>query len=84
MERQAVGIAVFESEKRRSLLGGRVVAFDMRAPDRIYFRVPGRTEDEARAAAAAAAAKAAAAADRADAAKAAGAPSTAAKSRENT
>ena len=66
------------------LLGGRVVAFDMRAPDRIYFRVPGRTEDEARAAAAAAAAKAAAAADRADAAKAAGAPSTAAKSRENT
>lgn len=48
------------------LLGGRVAAFDMRAPDRIYFRVPGRTEDEARAAAAAAAAKAAAAADRAE------------------
>ena len=47
------------------LLGGRVAAFDMRAPDRIYFRVPGRTEDEARAAAAAAAAKVAAAADRA-------------------
>ena len=46
------------------LLGGRVAAFDMRAPDRIYFRVPGRTEDEARAAAAAAAAKVAAAADR--------------------
>lgn len=46
------------------LLGGRVAAFDMRAPDRIYFRVPGRTEDEARAAAAAATAKAAAAADR--------------------
>lgn len=44
------------------LLGGRVVAFDMRAPDRIYFRVPGRTEDEARAAAAAATAKADAAA----------------------
>jgi len=42
------------------LLGGRVAAFDMRAPDRIYFRVPGRTEDEAKAAAAAAAAKAAA------------------------
>ena len=40
------------------LLGGRVAAFDMRAPDRIYFRVPGRTEDEARAAAAAAKAKA--------------------------
>lgn len=48
------------------LLGGRVAAFDMRAPDRIYFRVPGRTEDEAKAAAAAAAAKVAAAADRAD------------------
>ncbi len=48
------------------LLGGRVAAFDMRAPDRIYFRVPGRTEDEARATAAAAAAKAAAAADRAE------------------
>jgi cell division protein FtsQ len=48
------------------LLGGRVAAFDMRAPDRIYFRVPGRTEDEARAAAAAAAAKAAAASDRAE------------------
>ncbi len=25
------------------LLGGRVVAFDMRAPDRIYLRVPGRS-----------------------------------------
>jgi cell division protein FtsQ len=48
------------------LLGGRVAAFDMRAPDRIYFRVPGRTEEEARAAAAAAAAKVAAAADRRD------------------
>src|SRR6185436_8076236 len=48
------------------LLGGRVAAFDMRASDRIYFRVPGRTEDEARAAAAAAAAKVAAAADRRD------------------
>src|SRR6185295_6738695 len=53
------------------LLGGRVAAFDMRAPDRIYFRVPGRTEDEARAAAAAAAAKVAAAADRATGADAA-------------
>ncbi|MFC3173600.1 cell division protein FtsQ/DivIB [Novosphingobium bradum] len=49
------------------LLGGKVAAFDMRAPDRIYFRVPGRTEDEARAAAAVAAAKVAAAADRASA-----------------
>ena len=26
------------------LLGGRVLAFDMRAPDRIYLRVPGRAE----------------------------------------
>jgi cell division protein FtsQ len=26
------------------LLGGRVVAFDMRAPDRIYLRVPGRSD----------------------------------------
>ncbi|MBA3054707.1 MAG: FtsQ-type POTRA domain-containing protein [Sphingomonadales bacterium] len=73
------------------LLGGRVAAFDMRAPDRIYFRVPGRTEDEARAAAAAATAKAAAAADRsaakepATATKAAGgaSPDTA-KAREDT
>lgn len=48
------------------LLGGKVAAFDMRAPDRIYFRVPGRTEEEAKAVAAAAAAKAAAAQDKAD------------------
>lgn len=39
----------------------------MRAPDRIYLRVPGRTDEEARAAGAAAAAKAQAAAERADA-----------------
>lgn len=26
------------------LLGGKVVAFDMRAPDRIYMRIPGRAE----------------------------------------
>lgn len=56
------------------LLGGKVAAFDMRAGDRIYFRVPGRTDDEAKAAAAVAAAKVAAAADRAD-----GAAPTAAK-----
>ncbi|MBC2663985.1 FtsQ-type POTRA domain-containing protein [Novosphingobium flavum] len=42
------------------LLGGKVAAFDMRAGDRIYFRVPGRVEDEAKAAAKAAAEKAAA------------------------
>lgn len=29
------------------LLGGRVAAFDMRAPDRIYLRIPGRAQDEA-------------------------------------
>jgi cell division protein FtsQ len=29
------------------LLGGRVAAFDMRAADRIYMRVPGRAADEA-------------------------------------
>jgi len=34
------------------LLGGKVAAFDMRAPDRIYLRVPNRAEDEAKAAAA--------------------------------
>ena len=35
------------------LLGGRVVAFDMRAPDRVYLRVPGRAEQQAALAAAA-------------------------------
>jgi len=29
------------------LLGGKVAAFDMRAPDRIYLRVPGRSEPQA-------------------------------------
>lgn len=29
------------------LLGGRVAAFDMRAPDRIYLRIPNRTKEEA-------------------------------------
>ena len=48
------------------LLGGRVASFDMRASDRMYVRVPGRTEDEARAAAA----KARAATDRAAAERA--------------
>ncbi len=33
------------------LLGGKVAAFDMRAADRIYFRVPGRGQDEVAAAA---------------------------------
>lgn len=34
------------------LLGGRVAAFDMRAPDRIYMRVPGAAQEMAEAAAA--------------------------------
>ena len=29
---------------RNRLLGGKAMAFDMRAPDRIYLRVPGRTD----------------------------------------
>lgn len=67
------------------LLGGKVAAFDMRAPDRIYFRIPGRTEEEARAAAVAAAEKAAAAADRKDAAaEGDDQPSASARQREET
>ncbi len=31
------------------LLGGKVAAFDMRSPDRIYMHIPGRTEQEAQA-----------------------------------
>ncbi|MDD3800482.1 MAG: FtsQ-type POTRA domain-containing protein, partial [Novosphingobium sp.] len=37
------------------LLGGKVAIFDMRAPERIYMRIPGRTEELAAAKAAAAA-----------------------------
>jgi cell division protein FtsQ len=33
------------------LLGGKVVAFDMRAPDRVYLRIPDRAKDVAEAAA---------------------------------
>jgi cell division protein FtsQ len=45
------------------LLGGKVAAFDMRAPDRIYLRIPDRAKDvaDATAAAKAGAAKASAA-----------------------
>ncbi|WP_374411012.1 cell division protein FtsQ/DivIB [Novosphingobium colocasiae] len=43
------------------LLGGKVAAFDMRAGDRIYFRVPGREEAEEEEKAAASRAKVAAA-----------------------
>ena len=28
------------------LLGGKVAAFDMRAPDRIYMRIPGRAKQQ--------------------------------------
>ena len=35
-------------ESENGLLGGQVAAFDMRSPERVYLRVPGRTlEDEA-------------------------------------
>lgn len=40
------------------LLGGRVAAFDMRAPERIYMRIPGRAKEEAAKVAAAAVAAA--------------------------
>ncbi|MBC2661665.1 FtsQ-type POTRA domain-containing protein [Novosphingobium flavum] len=68
-EKQSAGalIAFARLDGVNRLLGGKVAAFDMRAPDRIYLRVPGRTDEEARAAGAAAAAKAQAAAERADA-----------------
>lgn len=52
---------------RNRLLGGKVAAFDMRAPDRIYLRVPGRTDEVEQAATAAtttAATKAKAAAEK--------------------
>ena len=35
------------------LLGGKVATFDMRAPDRIYMRIPGRAQEELKAAQAA-------------------------------
>ncbi len=46
---------------RNRLLGGKATAFDMRAPDRIYLRVPGRTDPVEQGAAAAAVAGATAA-----------------------
>ena len=44
-------------DRTNRLLGGKVAAFDMRAPDRIYLRVPNRGAEEARTAAATAGAK---------------------------
>jgi cell division protein FtsQ len=46
------------------LLGGKVAAFDMRAPDRIYLRIPDRAKDVADAAAAAKAGAVKASADK--------------------
>ena len=46
-------IAFARLDGTNRLLGGRVAAFDMRAPDRIYMRVPGSAAEEAKTAAAA-------------------------------
>jgi cell division protein FtsQ len=51
-----MGFARLDGTNR--LLGGRVAAFDMRAPDRIYLRIPGRAHEAAELAAAKAAAPA--------------------------
>lgn len=40
-------IAFARLDGTNRLLGGRVVAFDMRAPDRIYMRIPDRAKQEA-------------------------------------
>ena len=37
-------ITFAQLDGRNRLLGGKAVAFDMRAPDRIYLRLPGRTD----------------------------------------
>ncbi|MCK9541727.1 MAG: FtsQ-type POTRA domain-containing protein [Novosphingobium sp.] len=44
--RQAAGalLAFARLDGTNRLIGGKVAAFDMRAPDRIYLRIPGRTE----------------------------------------
>ena len=51
-------VAFARMDGANRLLGGRAVAFDMRAPDRIYLRIPGRAAESAVAAAAKAKAKA--------------------------
>jgi len=44
-DRSAKALMKFaQLDGRNRLLGGKAVAFDMRAPDRIYLRVPGRTD----------------------------------------
>jgi len=40
-------IAFARLDGTNRLLGGQVAAFDMRAPDRIYLRIPGRAQQEA-------------------------------------
>lgn len=45
-ESAAALIAFARLDGTNRLLGGKVAAFDMRASDRIYFRVPGRAEQE--------------------------------------
>ncbi len=65
------------------LLGGQVAAFDMRAPDRIYLRVPGRAEQSALTATAAAAATAKAKAAKAAAHTASPATTTEAPKKES-
>ena len=57
------------------LLGGKVAAFDMRAPDRIYMRIPGRAERETKDIAAAKLASAVKSASRSAAAAPAGSAS---------
>jgi cell division protein FtsQ len=39
-------IAFARLDGTNRLLGGKVAAFDMRSPDRIYMRIPGRSEEE--------------------------------------
>lgn len=50
-EKQSAGalMAFARLDGTNRLLGGRVAAFDMRAPDRIYFRIPDRATDAAKA-----------------------------------
>lgn len=44
-EQAAKALMTFaQLDGRNRLLGGKATAFDMRAPDRIYLRVPGRTD----------------------------------------
>ena len=55
-DRAAAGalLAFARLDGTNRLLGGRVAAFDMRAPDRVYLRVPGRAKEAAAIAAGAA------------------------------